>query len=157
MNEWNSIHWRWSKGATWNDVMVYFYLLFISLYSVLVLNVNHHNFYLDLQLPMHSVTITTNAMSSHPTHGEVYLMQIDVIKFVSDLRQVSGFLRTLRYLSPIIYTHCDDIQCSWNILLSFVLIIFQKYLDTHQQTWTFSQYKFWSNVTNRYKWCKENC
>ena len=97
-----------------NDVMVYFYLLFISFYSVLVLNVNHHNFYLDLQLPMHSVTIITNAMSSHPTHGEVYLMHIhiDVIKFVSDSQQVSGFLRTFRYLSPIIYTHCDDIQCS---------------------------------------------
>jgi hypothetical protein len=45
------------------------------------MNVNHHNFYLDLQLPIHSVTITT--------HGEVYLMQIDVIKFVSDLRQVT--------------------------------------------------------------------
>ena len=30
-------------------------------------------------------------MSSNPIHGEVYLIQRYVIKFVSDLRQVSGF------------------------------------------------------------------
>ena len=31
-------------------------------------------------------------MSSNPTHNEVYLIQLYVIKFVNDLRQVSGFL-----------------------------------------------------------------
>jgi hypothetical protein len=39
--------------------------------------------------------ITTNIMSSHPAHGDVYLIQHYVIKFVSDLRQVSGFLWVL--------------------------------------------------------------
>jgi hypothetical protein len=34
-------------------------------------------------------------------HGEVYSKQHYVIKFVSDLRQVSGFLRVLQFPSPI--------------------------------------------------------
>jgi hypothetical protein len=42
---------------------------------------------------MQSVPITTTVMSSNPVHGEVYLIQHYVIKFVSDLRQVGGFLR----------------------------------------------------------------
>ena len=37
--------------------------------------------------------ITTNVVSTNPAHGEVYSIQHYVIKFVSDLRQVSGFLR----------------------------------------------------------------
>jgi len=38
---------------------------------------------------------------SNPAHGEVYLIQHYVIKFVSDLRQVSGFLQVLRFPPPI--------------------------------------------------------
>ena len=34
-------------------------------------------------------------MSSNPVHGEMYSIQRYVIKFASDLRQVSGFLRVL--------------------------------------------------------------
>ena len=37
---------------------------------------------------MQSVPIITNVVSSKPIHGEVYSIQHDVIKFVSDLRQV---------------------------------------------------------------------
>ena len=40
-------------------------------------------------------------VSSNPVHCEVYSMQHYVIKFVSDLRQVSGFLRVLRFPPPI--------------------------------------------------------
>ena len=36
--------------------------------------------------------ITTKSVSSNPAHGEVCTIQIDVLKFVSDLRQVGGFL-----------------------------------------------------------------
>ena len=36
--------------------------------------------------------ITTNFVRSYPAHGEVYWIQHYVIKFVSDLRQVGGFL-----------------------------------------------------------------
>ena len=33
--------------------------------------------------------ITTKVVSSNPAHGEVYFIQHYVIKFISDLRQVS--------------------------------------------------------------------
>ena len=39
--------------------------------------------------------------NSNPVHGEVYSIQLYVIKFVSDLRQVGGFLRVLRFPPPI--------------------------------------------------------
>ena len=47
---------------------------------------------LDLLLCVQLVPITTNVVSSNPLHGEVYSIQHYVIKFVSDLRQVSDFL-----------------------------------------------------------------
>ena len=46
---------------------------------------------MDLQLPVQSVSIITN-VNLNPAHGEVYLIQHYVVKCVSDLRQVSGFL-----------------------------------------------------------------
>ena len=57
--------------------------------------------YLDLQLPMESVPITTNVISSNPVHGEVYSIQRYVTQFVRNLRQVGGFPRILRFLPPI--------------------------------------------------------
>ena len=53
--------------------------------------------WLDLQLLMQSVTITTKDVRSNPAHGEVYSIQHYVPKFVNDLRQVSGFLSVLRF------------------------------------------------------------
>ena len=38
-----------------------------------------------------------NVVSSNPAPGEVYSIQHYVIKCVSDLRQVGGFLRVLRF------------------------------------------------------------
>jgi len=52
-------------------------------------------------LPMQSVLITSEVVSSNPTHGELYLIRHCVITFVSDLRQVGGFLWVLRFPSPI--------------------------------------------------------
>jgi len=52
---------------------------------------------LHLQLPLQPVPITTKVVSSNSVHGEVYSIQHYVIKFVSDLRQVGGFLRVLRF------------------------------------------------------------
>jgi len=46
---------------------------------------------LDLQLPMPSVTMNTNTRSE-TCSCEVYSIQHCVIKIVSDLRQVGGFL-----------------------------------------------------------------
>ena len=55
-----------------------------------------------IQLPVQSVYIATNVVSSHPAHGDAYSLQHFVIQFVSDLRQkVSGLLWVLRFLPPI--------------------------------------------------------
>ena len=40
-------------------------------------------------------------MSSNPAHGEVYSIQHYVIKFVSDLTQIGGFLRLFQFPPPI--------------------------------------------------------
>jgi len=56
---------------------------------------------LDLQLAMQSMPITTKVVSSNPAHSEVYSIQHYPIKFVSDLRQISGFLRVLQFPPPI--------------------------------------------------------
>jgi hypothetical protein len=47
-------------------------------------------------------------MSLNPVCGEVYSIQRYVIKFVSDLWQVDGFLRELRF----------PLQYDWNIVES---------------------------------------
>jgi len=47
------------------------------------------------------VPITTKVVSFNPVHGEVYSIQHYVIKFVSDWRQVSGFLQVLWFLPPV--------------------------------------------------------
>jgi hypothetical protein len=47
---------------------------------------------LDLQLPVQSVPITIKIASLNPAHGEVYSIQHYVIKLVSDLQHVSGFI-----------------------------------------------------------------
>ena len=54
---------------------------------------------------MQSVPIIAKVMILNPNHGKAYSLQHHVIKFVSDLRQVSGFLRVLRFPPP---TDCHD-------------------------------------------------
>ena len=56
---------------------------------------------MDLQLPMQSVPITTEVVSSIPAHDEVYSIQHYVIKFVSDLPHFGGFLRVLLFPPPV--------------------------------------------------------
>jgi hypothetical protein len=68
-------------------IQIRIYLLYLSTHST--------------QLPMQSVPIITDVVSSNPAHGEVYSMQHYVIKFVSDLRQVGGFLQVLLFPPPI--------------------------------------------------------
>jgi hypothetical protein len=55
----------------------------------------------DLQLPVQSVPITTEVVSSNSAHGQVYSIQHYVIKFASDLRQVGSFLLVLQFPPPI--------------------------------------------------------
>jgi hypothetical protein len=55
---------------------------------------------LDLQLPVQSVHITTNIVSSNPVHGEVYQIQHYVIKFVSDIFSATPVFSTNNHLFP---------------------------------------------------------
>ena len=57
--------------------------------------------YLNLQLLVQSVPITTKFVSSNPIYGEVYSIQHYVIKFISGLWLVGGFLWVFRFLPPI--------------------------------------------------------
>ena len=67
---------------------VYFQNVYIYYRAVVVAIV----WWVDLQLHVQSMSITTKIVSSNPVHGRVYSIQHYVIKFVSDLRQVGGFL-----------------------------------------------------------------
>jgi hypothetical protein len=53
-----------------------------------------------LQLHVQSVPITTK-VSLNPIHGEMYSIKHFVIKFVSDFRQIGGFLLVHRFPPPI--------------------------------------------------------
>ena len=66
--------------------------------------------YLDLQLPMQSVSITTNVVSSNPAHGELYSIQ----HYAINLRQVGGF----HPVKSTNKTNCHDIT---EILLKVAL------------------------------------
>jgi hypothetical protein len=77
----------------------YFSVLRITLFIVEARR-GRARWYLDLKLSKQSVPITT-VVSSNPVHDEVYSIQHYVIKFVSDLRQVGGFLWVLRFPPPI--------------------------------------------------------
>jgi hypothetical protein len=57
--------------------------------------------YLYIYLPVQSVPITTKVVGLNSVHGDVYSIQHYVIKFVSDLQQVDGFLRVLWFPPPI--------------------------------------------------------
>ena len=52
---------------------------------------------LDLQLSMQSMPITTKVVSLNLAHSEVYSIQHYVLKFVSNLRQVGGFIQILLF------------------------------------------------------------
>jgi hypothetical protein len=72
----------------------------------------------DLQIPVQPVPITTKVVSLNPVHGEVYLIQLYVIKFVSDLRQVDGFLWVLWFPPPI--KHQNIAEMLWKVALNTI-------------------------------------
>ena len=73
--------------------------------------------YLDLQLPVQPVPITTKVVSSNYAHDEVYSIQHYVIKFVSEFRQVGGFSPDI-FVSSTNKTYRHDIT---EILLKVAL------------------------------------
>ena len=52
-------------------------------------------------LQLHVQAVLSKVLSSNLVHGKVYSIQHYVIKFVSDLQQVSGFPVVLRFPPPI--------------------------------------------------------
>ena len=61
------------------------FIILCCKYSLTMLGVVVVVWSLDLQLPVQSMSITTNVVSSYPVHGEVYSIQHYVIMCVSDL------------------------------------------------------------------------
>ena len=81
-----------------------------------------------LGLPVQSVPITIKVVSSNTARGKMYSIQHYVIKFVSDLLQVCGFLWVLQ--CPLLYNwnivesgikHYSPNPKMYNILFSFLL------------------------------------
>ena len=54
--------------------------------------------------------MTTKVVSSNPVHGEVYFTQHYVIKLVSYLRQVGGFLRCPHPIKQTATIHLNIIE-----------------------------------------------
>ena len=71
------------------DRLMYYHLLGVLLVKIA--------WELDKQLPMQSVPITTNILSSNPAHDELHKIQPYMITFASDLQQVCSFHRIFRF------------------------------------------------------------
>ena len=63
--------------------------------------------YLDLQLPVQSVPITTNNVSSNPANDEVYLIQHYVIKFVT-CGNLAVFFNAVSDKKTFVHFSCED-------------------------------------------------
>ena len=68
--------------------------------------------------------------SQTPIHGEVYSIQ-HVIKFVSDLRRVSHFLRVLRFPPPIKLTCRDIAEILLKVALNAITLTLHVCFDYH--------------------------
>ena len=68
-------------------VLVYFYLIHFVYKTILYFLRGGRDLMVVGFITTHA--ITTNVVISNPAHGEVYSIQHYVIKFVSDLQQVS--------------------------------------------------------------------
>jgi hypothetical protein len=66
-----------------------------------------------------SVPITIKVMSSNPAHSEMYSIQLYVIKIASDLLQVGGFLRVLRF--PVAMKH-DITEILLKVALNTIIL-----------------------------------
>ena len=69
---------------------------------------------------MHAVPITTKVVSSNLVHDEVYSIQHYVIKFVSDLQQVGGFLLVLRFPPQIKLSRHDITEILLKVTLNTI-------------------------------------
>ena len=87
---------------------------------------------------MQAVTITNNVVSSNSTHGEMYLIQHYVIKFVNDLKHVSGFLwgPYSSFPPPIKLTRHDIIKILLNVaLITIALTQYCHFVYSNRTSW----------------------
>ena len=82
------------QASNFNLIDIALLFLYIAFVVVIV-------WQLDLLLLVQSVPITTKDVSSNPTHFKVYSIQLYMIKFVSDLQQISGFLQVFWFPLPM--------------------------------------------------------
>ena len=99
-------------------IFIYFLLQFLLIISYIADRIDDRGavmvvitWLLDIQLPVQSVSITTTVESSNPAHCKVYSIQHYVIKFVSYLLQIGGFLWVLQFLPPIKLTATIYLKC----------------------------------------------
>ena len=79
-------------------------------------------------LYMQSVPITTKVMCLNLVHGEVYLIQHYVIKFVSELLQVGGFLS----FPPLNKTdRCNITEILLKVVLNTITLLFHVFLPSN--------------------------
>ena len=117
---------------TYNYILPVFHLFYGTVVVV---------WYLDLQLPVQSVPITANVVSSNPVRGEVYSIQYYVINFVCDLRQVGSFPGTpvsstnktdrhdittkiLLKVALNIISQTKPLYTKYNVILSLLISVF---------------------------------
>jgi hypothetical protein len=127
---------------------------------------------LNVCLAMQSVHITTKVVSSYATHGKVYSIQHYVIKFVSEARQVGGFLRVLQFPPPIhtlfafqcfLYPFCNQYTIpkafyklidTWtNFVDLYNMSCLRFYVLIHVVCWTRLEYDRNDIINFRYKKC----
>jgi hypothetical protein len=72
---------------------------------------------------MQPVPVITKVVNSHPAYGEVYLIQQYVIKSVSDLRQIGGFLWVLRFPFRSIWNTVKKSQ-KWCVVSLIVISVY---------------------------------
>ena len=91
--------WLWGRGGLYSIGVIVIYKLTNRILPVMKYLVSLfcfvHKSWFSHKCPL--VPITIKVVSSNPAHGEMYLIQLYVVKFASDLRQVIGFLQELRF------------------------------------------------------------
>ena len=81
--------------------------------------------------------ITPKVVSSNPIHGLVYSIQPYVIKFVSDLRQVGGFLWAIQFPSPIKLTATIETEILLKVALNTIK---QQTINTFPHSWHITEF-----------------
>ena len=71
---------------------------------------------------MQSVSITTNVVIPNPAHGEEHSIQHYVIKFVSDLRKVGGYIMALLLLPPNKTDRYDIVETLLKVTLNTITL-----------------------------------